>query len=218
MEIALYKDIRPVLSKLLSASFSGYLGSHYHRILHLKNRAEGRLHIQIPHGRHYSLRKRRRRARHSCSVREVSAQVLQVHITKSVLHRPRSPQLRVTRRAKLSTVYRPLRWLTVDPLGGLFALFALFGEMTTDYSIEARARAPTTADVNTRKSTTTATTTFETQITFAMAEASGVTEAGLKATLAEKIGATHVEIEDMSGRHNAICILLCHVIQACTMI
>ncbi|KFY24136.1 hypothetical protein V493_05419 [Pseudogymnoascus sp. VKM F-4281 (FW-2241)] len=37
------------------------------------------------------------------------------------------------------------------------------------------------------------------RIIFAMAEASGVTEAGLKAALTEKIGATHVEIEDMSG-------------------
>jgi hypothetical protein len=32
-----------------------------------------------------------------------------------------------------------------------------------------------------------------------MAEASGVTEAGLKATLVEKLQATYVEIEDMSG-------------------
>jgi stress-induced morphogen len=39
----------------------------------------------------------------------------------------------------------------------------------------------------------------EFRITFAMAEASGVTEAGLKAALTEKIGATYVEIEDMSG-------------------
>lgn len=38
------------------------------------------------------------------------------------------------------------------------------------------------------------------RIIFAMAEASGVTEAGLKAALTEKIGATHVEIEDMSGK------------------
>ncbi|KFY49450.1 hypothetical protein V496_10012 [Pseudogymnoascus sp. VKM F-4515 (FW-2607)] len=37
------------------------------------------------------------------------------------------------------------------------------------------------------------------RIIFAMVEASGVTEAGLKAALTEKIGATHVEIEDMSG-------------------
>ncbi len=34
-----------------------------------------------------------------------------------------------------------------------------------------------------------------------MAEESGVTEAGLKATLTEKLEATHVEIEDMSGTH-----------------
>jgi hypothetical protein len=33
-----------------------------------------------------------------------------------------------------------------------------------------------------------------------MAE-SGVTEAGLKSTLAEKLEATHVDIEDMSGRY-----------------
>jgi hypothetical protein len=32
-----------------------------------------------------------------------------------------------------------------------------------------------------------------------MAEESGVTEKGLKATLIEKLQATHVEIEDMSG-------------------
>jgi hypothetical protein len=32
-----------------------------------------------------------------------------------------------------------------------------------------------------------------------MAEESGVTEEGLKATLIEKLQATHVEIEDMSG-------------------
>jgi hypothetical protein len=38
------------------------------------------------------------------------------------------------------------------------------------------------------------------RIIFAMAEASGVTEARLKAALTEKIGATHVEIEDMSGK------------------
>jgi hypothetical protein len=42
--------------------------------------------------------------------------------------------------------------------------------------------------------------TEEFRIIFAMAEASGVTEAGLKAALTEKIGATHVEIEDMSGK------------------
>ncbi|KFY08180.1 hypothetical protein V492_06467 [Pseudogymnoascus sp. VKM F-4246] len=41
--------------------------------------------------------------------------------------------------------------------------------------------------------------TEDSRIIFAMAEASGVTVAGLKATLTEKIGATHVEIEDMSG-------------------
>lgn len=58
----------------------------------------------------------------------------------------------------------------------------------------------TTREVNRLKSTATTTTTFEPQITFAMAEPSGVTEAGLKAGLEERIGATHVEIEDMSGR------------------
>jgi len=75
-------------------------------------------------------------------------------------------------------------------------LFALFDAMTTDCP----GGAATTREVNRLKSTTTTTTTFEPQITFAMAEPSGVTEAGLKAGLEERIGATHVEIEDMSGR------------------
>ena len=38
------------------------------------------------------------------------------------------------------------------------------------------------------------------KIFFAMAQPSGVTEAGLIASLKEKVGATHVEIEDMSGK------------------
>src|SRR5271166_5817551 len=44
-----------------------------------------------------------------------------------------------------------------------------------------------------------------------MAEESGVTEAGLKATLTEKLQATHVEIEDMSGTSFLPCAPPAHV-------
>ena len=38
------------------------------------------------------------------------------------------------------------------------------------------------------------------KIIFAMAQPSGVTEEGLIASLKDKVGATHVDIEDMSGK------------------
>ncbi|KAL5354354.1 hypothetical protein ACLOAV_000443 [Pseudogymnoascus australis] len=56
-----------------------------------------------------------------------------------------------------------------------------------------------TVDNAAEKKVNKSTPTEDFRIIFAMAEASGVTEAGLKAALTEKIGATHVEIEDMSG-------------------
>lgn len=57
-----------------------------------------------------------------------------------------------------------------------------------------------TVDNAAEKKVNKSTPTEDFRIIFAMAEASGVTEAGLKAALTEKIGATHVEIEDMSGK------------------
>lgn len=74
--------------------------------------------------------------------------------------------------------------------------FALFAKMTAiDYNTEG-------LTTNDQKISTSASLIQEIRITFAMADASGVTEAGLKAALTEKIGATYVEIEDMSGRQS----------------
>lgn len=74
--------------------------------------------------------------------------------------------------------------------------FALFAKMTAiDYNTEG-------LTTNDQKISTSASSIQEIRITFAMADASGVTEAGLKAALTEKIGATYVEIEDMSGRQS----------------